>query len=220
MPPLCAPARPRLGSVGPSASSSAGPAPGTPAQGGHNPPHTAGPPPQHPGVPQLLPTHCGATSPRTGTGGRSAPAHGSAHAASHLRRWGFRGAAAAAPPAGSGTHQLLCVFHQALMGRSRLLPLRARPRGLGRCRCPRSGPGPATRGQPAQFSRSERRGPSGTDCGHRDINNTSEQLRRRGHAPARIGLRGAAPLPFPPYSGRIHSLLGVGTLHQGGCCGG
>lgn len=97
------------------------------------------------------------------------------------------------------------------------------PQGLGRCGCPRSGPGPAGRGRPGRFSRSERRGPSGTDRGRRDINNTSGQLRMRGHAPAGLGLRRAAPLPYhppQPRSGRNHSVPGVGAPRQGGHSGG
>lgn len=149
-------AGPSRGSTGRSPSSSAGPAPGAPAPGGHSPPHPAGPPPQHPGVSPTPSPHCGATSPRAGTGGRSAPARGSAHAAPPLRSWGFRGAA---PPAGSGTHQFLCVFHQALMGRSCLLPLRAHPRGSGaagargRGRARRGGGGPGSSAAPSSGKR-------------------------------------------------------------------
>lgn len=166
----------------------------------------------------LPPTHCGAAFPHMGTGGRSVPAHGSAHAAPPFRRWSFRGAAATAPPAGPGTHQLLCVFHQALMGRNRLLPLRARPRGLGAPSARGWGWG---RGRQCRDSPGNSAAPSTKDRlrppGHQQRDG---QVRRRGHAPARIGLRGAAPLPYPPHPGRNHSLPGVSAPHQSGHRGG
>lgn len=91
-----------------------------------------GRPPQHPGV-SPAPSHTlrNRLPPHGNRGSLSSRPQLSPRRSPPLRRWGFRGAAATAPPAGPGTHQLLCVFHQALMGRNRLLPLRARPRGLG-----------------------------------------------------------------------------------------
>lgn len=132
MPPPRALARPLYGSPGPSASSSAGSASGAPAQGGNNPPHPTGPSPATPGgIPSSLPHTAKPPPPTRAPGVAQFPPTAQPTPLPPLRRWGFRGAAATAPPAGPGTHQLLCVFHQALMGRNRLLPLHARPRGLG-----------------------------------------------------------------------------------------
>lgn len=205
------------------ARSRAGPAPGAPDLGGHNPPHPVGPPPQQPGLSPTFTHTLRGRLPHTRPPGIAQllpppPRPGSAHAAPPSEA----GASSGSQGCGGRTTRGLryspapLCFPSGPHGQKPPAASTCSPQEPGRCRCPRSGPNPAGRRWGGQSSRSERREPTRTDCGRRDINNMSALLRRRGHAPAGIGLRGATTQPYaPPTPGRNHLLPEVGTPRQG-----
>lgn len=115
------------------------------------PPHRAAPPPTNGGGLELLPSH---TDTAADLRHRHWPLRLPSTAVFRRRR--SRSPPQRGPPPGCGTHQVLCVFHQALMGRRRPLPL---PPPLGSapsaCRLPLRGAGPGGAGGGPQSSASQ-----------------------------------------------------------------